>query len=125
MTSQPIPHPFKWYIPQNAETLIIGTFPPVEQRWSYKFFYPNINNLFWKILAKISGQELSPTSKNMIEDRKEILHTLKVGVTDMGGSIIRLKQDSKDESLQIVEYMDIIEIIKKHKSIRKIILTSS
>jgi len=125
MTTQPIPHPFKWYIPQNAETLIIGTFPPVEQRWSYKFFYPNINNLFWKILAKISGQELSPTSKNMIEDRKEILHTLKVGVTDMGGSIIRLKQDSKDESLQIVEYMDIIEIIKKHKSIRKIILTSS
>ena len=125
MTNKPIPHPFKWYIPQNAETLIIGTFPPVEERWSYEFFYPNIHNLFWKVLSKIAGHTLSPTSKNLVQDRKEILHALKVGVTDMGGTIIRLKQDSKDESLQIVEYMNIIELIKTHKSIRKIILTSS
>lgn len=125
MNKKTIPHPFKWYIPGNAETLIIGTFPPVEARWSYEFFYPNINNLFWKILARIAGHELSKESKNLIQDRKDILHTLKVGVTDMGGSIIRLNQDSKDESLQIVEYMNIIELINTHESIKKIILTSS
>lgn len=125
MNKKPIPHPFKWYIPDDAETLIIGTFPPVEARWSYEFFYPNINNLFWKVLAKIAGHELSRTSKDLVKDRKEILHALKVGVTDMGGTIIRLQEDSKDESLQIVEYMNIIELIKTHRSIKKIILTSS
>jgi len=125
MSKTPVSHPFKWYVPKDAETLIIGTFPPVKERWSYEFFYPNINNLFWKILAKIAGHELSRTSNDMVNDRKEILHTLKVGVTDMGGTIIRLKPDSKDESLQIVEYMNIIEIMKTHRSIKKIILTSS
>ena len=122
---KPIPHPFKSYVPENAETLIIGTFPPVKERWSFEFFYPNIHNLFWKILAKIAKLELSVTGNEMVNDRKKILHQLKVGVTDMGGSIIRLKQNSKDESLQIVEYMNILEIIKTHKTIRKIILTSS
>lgn len=125
MNKQPIRHPFKWYVPQNAETLIIGTFPPVKERWSYEFFYPNIQNLFWKILAKIAGHELSVNSTDMVSDRKEILHALKTGLTDMGGSIIRLKPDSKDESLQIVEYMNILELIETHKTIRKIILTSS
>lgn len=122
---QPIPHPFKWYIPKNAETLIIGTFPPVNERWSYEFFYPNINNLFWKILSKIAGHELSRSGSNMVQDRKNILHALKVGVTDMGGTIIRLNNDSKDESLQIIEYMDIVKLISTHPSIKRIILTSS
>lgn len=125
MSRKPIEHPFKWYVPDNAETLIIGTFPPVEARWSYEFFYPNIQNMFWKILAEIARHELLLTGDNMVNDRKKILHRLKVGVTDMGGSILRLQNDSKDESLKIVEYMNIIHIIERHKTIRKIILTSS
>jgi G:T/U-mismatch repair DNA glycosylase len=125
MTNKPIPHPFKWYVPEYAETLVIGTFPPVKERWSYEFFYPNIQNLFWKILAKIAGHELSLSGSEMVHNRKEILHVLKVGITDMGGTIIRLKQDSKDESLEIVEYMNILGIIQSHPTIRKIILTSS
>lgn len=120
-----VPHPFKWYVPENAKTLIIGTFPPVEERWGFSFFYPNLQNLFWKLLSSIAKKELSNDKEKFIAERQAILKQLKVGVTDMGGVIKRLAYDSKDESLEIVEYMEILQILQEHPSIQRIILTSS
>lgn len=118
-------HPFNWHVPENATTLIIGTFPPVEKRWGFSFFYPNLQNNFWSIMAAIAGVKLSPDKNVMVDERKNILKKLKTGVTDMGAVIRRLAEDSKDESLEIIEYMEILKILKEYPSIRKIILTSS
>lgn len=118
-------HPFKWYVPENARTLIIGTFPPVEARWGFAFFYPNLQNTFWKLLSTIAGEELLPDKSVMISQRQNILQKLKVGVTDMGGVIRRLAPDSKDESLEIVKYMEILQILDEYPSLERIILTSS
>lgn len=123
--SDHVPHPFKWYVPNDAKTLIIGTFPPIEKRWSYAFFYPNIHNNLWKILSSIADLKLSLNKETMIEERQQILHKLKLGVTDMGGVIRRLAPDSKDESLEIIEYMEILHILDEYPSIERIILTSS
>ncbi len=43
----------------------------------------------------------------------------------MGGVIRRLAPDSKDESLEIIEYMEILHILEEYPSIERIILTSS
>ncbi|MBL7697772.1 MAG: hypothetical protein JNK79_06420 [Chitinophagaceae bacterium] len=118
-------HPFKWFVPENATTLIIGTFPPVEKRWGFKFFYPNLQNNFWTILSKIAGTTLSTDKNVMVAERQNILRKLKTGITDMGAVIKRLSPDSKDESLEIVEYMEILHILREHPSLKKIILTSS
>lgn len=124
-TFQHQPHPFKWYVPENATTLIIGTFPPVEKRWGFEFFYPNLQNNFWTILAKIAGEHLSKDKNIMVEERKNILKKLKTGITDMGGVIRRISNDSKDESLELVKPMEILHILEQYPSIKKIILTSS
>jgi G:T/U-mismatch repair DNA glycosylase len=119
-------HPWNWYLPSNAKTIIIGTFPPVIRNWSYDFFYPNKNNYFWKIMAKIADRELRYFSGNeAVRERKEILDQLQTGLSDMGKIIRRTKNSSLDENLEVVEYMDIFQLLDENPFVNKIIFTSS
>ncbi|MDR1436532.1 MAG: hypothetical protein LBI65_00265 [Candidatus Symbiothrix sp.] len=119
-------HPWNWYCPEDAKTLIIGTFPPTLRNWSFDFFYPNKNNYFWKVMAGIANWELCySVGIEAIEERKEILRQLKTGVSDMGKVICRKAGNSLDQNLEIVEYMDIFRLLRENPSIRKIIFTSS
>ncbi|MDN3656117.1 hypothetical protein QWZ08_10800 [Ferruginibacter paludis] len=47
-----------------------------------------------------------------VDERKQILELLKVGITDMGFEIERKGNNSLDESLTAVKYMDIFKILK-------------
>ncbi|MDR1120639.1 MAG: hypothetical protein LBM08_06940 [Dysgonamonadaceae bacterium] len=119
-------HPWNWYLPPEARTLIIGTFPPTLRNWSFDFFYPNKNNYFWKIMARIAGRELQYlTGEEAVRERKEILCQLKTGVSDMGKIIQRKAGNSLDQNLEIVKYMDIFRLLQENPSVRKIIFTSS
>jgi G:T/U-mismatch repair DNA glycosylase len=119
-------HPWRWYHPQGAKTLIIGTFPPIRRHWSFDFFYPNKNNHFWKIMAQIAGYTLQFSSgTEAVIERKKILELLKTGVSDMGKIIQRKTNSSLDQNLEVIEYMDIFQLLKEHPSTQKIIFTSS
>ena len=119
-------HPWNWYVPVGAESIIIGTFPPTLRNWSYNFFYPNKNNHFWKIMARIAGNPMQYFSgEKAVEERKNILDQLRIGVSDMGKIIRRTDGNSSDENLEIVEYMDIFGILEENPTLRKIIFTSS
>jgi G:T/U-mismatch repair DNA glycosylase len=119
-------HPWNWYLPSEAKILIIGTFPPTLRNWSFDFFYPNKNNYFWKIMARIAGRELQYlTGTEAVTERKEILCLLKTGVSDMGKIIRRKAGNSLDQNLEIVEYMNIFQLLQENPSVRKIIFTSS
>jgi G:T/U-mismatch repair DNA glycosylase len=118
-------HPFRWYVPPNAHTLVIGTFPPGPHRWAYPFFYPNKRNSFWKIMSAIDGTPLSEQSEDPVNDRRQILDRLGVGITDMAMEIERLQNNAADENLRIIEYMPVLDILRDNPTIRKIILTSS
>lgn len=119
-------HPWKWYVPQKSNVLIIGTFPPTKRNWSYHFFYPNKQNLFWPVMSRLANTELTLFSgAAAVQERKEILELLKVAVTDMGLEIGRKENSSLDEHLTAIEYMNIFKILNDHPSINKIIFTSS
>lgn len=119
-------HPWDSYVPAGAKSIIIGTFPPMLRNWSYDFFYPNRNNYFWRIMSRIAGSPLQYFSgAKAVEERKNMLNQLGVGVSDMGKVICRTDENSSDENLEIVEYMDIFGILKENPSLRKIIFTSS
>ena len=119
-------HPWNWHVPLGAKSIIIGTFPPTIRNWSYNFFYPNKNNYFWKIMAGIAGKPLQYFSgEEAVEERRNILDQLKIGVSDMGKIIRRTKGNSSDENLEVVEYMDILKILHENPSLQKIIFTSS
>ncbi|GHT54400.1 hypothetical protein FACS189446_3950 [Bacteroidia bacterium] len=119
-------HPWNWYVPAGAKSIIIGTFPPTLRNWSYDFFYPNKNNYFWRIMSRIAGTPLQYFSgEEAVEERKNILNQLGIGVSDMGRIIRRTDGSSSDENLKIVEYMDIFKILAENPALRKIIFTSS
>lgn len=119
-------HPLKWIVPEGAKTLICGTFPPVRSRWSYEFFYPNKRNHLWPVLAAVAGKTLQHfEGQPAVEERKQLLKHLKTGITDMGHTIKRLVDNSADENLAIVEYMNILQLLLDHPSIEKILFTSS
>ena len=44
-------HPFFPFIPNGAEFLMLGTFPPAEHRWCMPFYYPNFQNDMWRIMG--------------------------------------------------------------------------
>src|SRR6478735_8611145 len=114
-------HPFKLFTPPNSTILIVGTFPPTKRNWSYEFFYPNKQNLFWRIMSQIAGKPLQYSSgKEAVEERKEILTSLHIAITDMGLRITRSGKSSLDENLAAVEYMDIFEILDQQVLINKI-----
>ncbi len=119
-------HPWKEYVPDKSTVLFVGTFPPIRKRWSYDFFYPNKANFFWRILAAVAKTELhSFTGEEAVNERKALLNFLQAGITDMGLEIYRKTESSLDENIVITRYTDILSILLKNPSIKKIIFTSS
>lgn len=119
-------HPWNWFVPPGSKVIIIGTFPPTQRNWSYNFFYPNKNNLFWRMMARIAGEELKYISgEEAVKERRNILIKLGVGISDMGRKILRTDNSSLDEKLVLLEHMDIFRILEENPSIQKIIFTSS
>lgn len=114
------------YIPPKATKLIIGTFPTVQDRRSFEFFYPNPYNPFWVVLSKIAEIELVSVSElDAVKNRKKILNKLNLAITDIGYKIIRHGNSSSDQSIFPVEFMDIFKLLDENPMIDKLILTSS
>jgi G:T/U-mismatch repair DNA glycosylase len=97
-------HPWKCFAPKNSKILVVGTFPTSKRNWKYDFFYPNTANLFWKVMAEISKTELRHfEGEEAVLERKMILQSLAVAITDMGKIVIRHDDSSNDEKLIILE----------------------
>lgn len=119
-------HPWNWYTPENCRVLIVGTFPPTKRNWSFDFFYPNKANFFWRMIAQVAGKQLEyPSGPLAVEERKNLLKQLQLGVTDMGKQIIRHENSSLDENLAALEFMDIFQILDENPGIKRLIFTSS
>jgi G:T/U-mismatch repair DNA glycosylase len=123
--------PWSEYIPKNADKLILGTFPTKEDKRDFEFFYPNKNNKFWRVLARISNFTLTDFEKTeegkllAVKERKQILDRLNLAITDIGARVLRQKNSSLDSNLFPIEFADIFSIINERPAIKTIILTSS
>ncbi|AWK04790.1 hypothetical protein HYN56_11365 [Flavobacterium crocinum] len=120
-------HPWQPFVPKNADKLILGTFPTHERnRGTYKFYYPNTNNEFWKILFDIAGLGLEDSQeKDPIKLRKHVLTKLGLGIADICTVIYRQKTSSNDNALFPIEFTDIFLLLDNHPSIKTLIVTSS
>jgi hypoxanthine-DNA glycosylase len=122
----PEPLPFDTYIPENADKLILGTFPTKESLRKYNFFYPNPANKFWRILAGLIGTELEfVKGDEAVHERKKILDKLNLAISDMGHTIYRQNESSIDANIFPVEFTNVFQIIDDNPRIQTIIITSS
>jgi G:T/U-mismatch repair DNA glycosylase len=122
---EPEPHAFGTFAPPGAEILIIGTFPTHNRNWAFDFFYPNKNNLFWELLGNTYNYVFQQDEgEKAVNERQAFVTRHKIALTDMLAKAIRINNSSSDNKLIPVELMQILSILEKNPSIRKIILTS-
>ena len=132
-------HPFKPFIPKNATKLIIGTIPPyrfckkegIEPQLlsdDVNFYYGSRDNSFWDLVyasAYRNNKELiRENSQKAIDQRKELLEELSVGITDIIEECYHIDEKSDDNSLKVIKQKDIRKLLSKNEKIDTLIYTS-
>ena len=127
-------HPYEPFIPKDATRLIIGSIPPVRyctipkvlKQVDVDFYYGSDDNAFWRIMADVSGINLSfMNSQDAVAQRKRLLESIGVGIMDIVKSCNRKGESALDTDLAIVEYFPLSQILKEHPTVDTLIYTST
>ncbi len=100
----------------NPEILILGSFPGISSLKSREY-YQDDSNRIWKVLCEIYNDYPVPTN---YEDKKALLARHRIVLWDYYEWVIRNAEDSSDNSICSGQPNDIIDILKKHPTIKKI-----
>ena len=113
--SKHVEHGFPPFVYEEAEILILGSFPsPVSRETG--FYYGHPRNRFWSVLAKVYGEDV-PSG---IEDKKSFLKRHKIALWDVVESCDII--GASDSSITNVAPNDIRKIIRE-TAIGKICVT--
>ncbi len=121
-------HPWPPYIPDGAQYLFLGTFPPKPERWSMPFFYPNKINDFWRVMGLIFFHDrdaLRDANRQCfdLDGIKSFLDRQGIGLWDTGMAVRRLKDNASDRFLEIVEPIDLAALLDEYPSLGQVITT--
>ena len=123
-------HPLQPFIPDGAEILMLGSFPPKRERWSMNFYYPNIQNDMWRIMGLIFFNykdyfvEQNEKKFRFCYDKVVKFCTEKhIAIFDAASSVRRLMDNASDAHLEIVEQTDISALLQKIPKCRTIVST--
>lgn len=121
-------HPLAPFLPQNAQLLMLGSFPPSQKRWSMPFYYPNFQNDMWRIFGMIFFDEknyfIDIENKKFKQQQIEDFLTNKgIAIYDTAEQVIRLKNNASDQYLQIIQATDISALLNSIPDCRFILTT--
>ena len=121
-------HPWEPFVPDNAQYLFLGTFPPKPQRWSMAFFYPNKINDFWRIMGIIFMNDRDALWDNSsgrfdLEAIQSFLRRENIALWDTAMAVRRLRDNASDKFLEIVEPIDLGALLDSHPTIKEVITT--
>lgn len=114
-------HPFDPFIPQDTKILMMGTFPPTDNRWSMNFYYPNWINDMWRIMGYIFYGEKDKFCDNInktfcLDAIKDFLNNKHMAMYDTGVEVNRLKGNASDKYLEILTPIDIHNFLNNNES---------
>ena len=119
-------HPLGFFLPENTQLLMLGSFPPPQQRWSMNFYYPNIQNDMWRILGLLFYADkdffLEAPRKFSEEKCKAFCREKGLGIGDTGVEVIRQKGNASDKFLEIVRPIDLEQVLGQIPQCRAIVL---
>lgn len=120
-------HPLGFFLPKNTQLLMLGSFPPPQQRWSMNFYYPNIQNDMWRILGLLFYADkdffLEVPRKFSEEKCKAFCREKGLGIGDTGVEVIRQKGNASDKFLEIVRPIDLEQVLGQIPQCRAIVVT--
>ena len=124
------PHPLQPFLPDGAEILMLGSFPPKRERWSMDFFYPNIQNDMWRIMGLLFYDnkdyfvDVVDGKPRFSYDRVVAFCKAKhIALYDAASSVRRLKDNASDAFLEIVAATDIRALLRQLPQCRKVVST--
>ena len=109
-------HPLQPFLPDNARLLMLGSFPPPQERWCMDFFYPNPQNDMWRIIGQVFFADKQHFVNGKVFNREEIVSFCRkkgIAIFDTAQSVRRLQGNAADEHLEIVEQTDIAAILQQ------------
>ncbi len=121
-------HPLEPFVPEGAQLLMLGSFPPPHARWSMEFFYPNFQNDMWRIMgllfyANKAHFELAGKRKFDVERVVDFCRSSGIAIFDVASAVIRLNNNASDKFLTIAEPTDIGTIVARMPACRAIVTT--
>ena len=121
-------HPLEPFIPNGAQILMLGSFPPPRKRWSMDFFYPNLQNDMWRIFGLIfygnKDYFLMPHKKAFCKELLiEFLTEKGIALYDTATIVRRLQDNASDKYLEVIEPTDIRLLLKQMPLCKAIITT--
>ncbi|MBR5711919.1 MAG: uracil-DNA glycosylase family protein [Thermoguttaceae bacterium] len=121
-------HPWLPFIPPKAKMLFLGSFPPPEKRHSMPFFYPNLQNDFWRVMGLIFYDSpdvfLVPGEKRFDQRKIEsFLTRQRIAMYDVGQRVERLDGNASDNRLRIVEPVDLSALLNQIPTCKIVVAT--
>ncbi|MHA3059710.1 uracil-DNA glycosylase family protein [Acinetobacter sp. ANC 4636] len=121
-------HPLHPFLPQNAQLLMLGSFPPPQNKWKMRFYYPNFQNDMWRIMGicffNDKNHFLDLDNKNFFQPQIEEFLTGKgIAIFDAACEVIRLKGNASDQFLQVVQATDLSALLNKIPECHSIMTT--
>lgn len=132
-TEQRSVHPYEACLPEHASGLIVGTIPPWRfctpegelRKRDVNFYYGSEDNAFWKLISEVTGKPLHyENSEEAVEERKELLRALRLGITDMIESCVHRNRRADDASLADIRQKNLRQLLSEHPGIGTLIYTS-
>jgi len=123
-------HPLEPFLPKNAKILMLGSFPPPQNRWCMHFYYPNFINDMWRILGKVFFDDRNAfvfQEKKTFNQEKivDFLQNVGIGIYDTATEVRRLKGNASDAFLEVVKPTDVKELLKKIPLCKAVVTTGT
>ena len=114
--------------------MMLGSFPPKENRWSMDFFYPNFNNDMWRIMGLVFYGDKdrfiadAGTGSGQVRrfDKEKIIKFCSshgIALYDTVSKARRLNDNASDKFLETVEPVDIVALLDRIPECRTVIAT--
>ena len=112
-------HPLTPFLPGNAKLLMLGSFPPPQNRWKMNFYYPNYQNDMWRIFGLIFFSDKNhfldlPNKRFKEQQIRDFLTEIGIAIFDTAYQVKRLQGNASDkflEKAQVVGFVLLIALV--------------
>ena len=121
-------HPLIPFLPENAQVLFLGSFPPQRKRWCIDFYYPNFINDHWRIEGQVffgDRQHFVDVKAKRFKINEIVDFCQKKGIAffDTSIAIRRLQDNASDKFLEVVQPTDIPSLLAPLPQLKAIVTT--
>ena len=121
-------YPFDPVLPNGASVMMMGTFPPKEDKRAMQFHYPNFQNDMWRVYGLVFFNDAAyfqmPSEKAFDAEKiKAFLRERGIASCPTVLKAVREHGNASDKFLQVVETVDLAAVLAQMPDCRHICTT--